>query len=116
MREERKADRIERVAVDGYEVVSYSFGDGEQVLFCLNGGPGMACDYVRDSHSRLADEGYRVVCYDQLGCGESDKPEDPGLWTLERYVREAELWYSVIDERDVTREWAERAVREVARA
>jgi len=23
----------------------------------------------------LADTGYHVVCYDQLGCGESDKPD-----------------------------------------
>ena len=38
----------------------------------------------------LADTGYHVVCYDQLGCGESDKPDDPALWALERYVREAE--------------------------
>jgi proline iminopeptidase len=87
---ERKADLTQRVEVDGYELVTYSFGSGDEVLFCLNGGPGMACDYIRDSHSWLADKGYRVVCYDQLGCGDSDKPDDPGLWTLERYVREAE--------------------------
>ncbi len=90
MFEDRKADDVRRVEVDGHKIVTYSFGTGEEVLFCLNGGPGMACDYIRDAHSWLADEGYRVVCYDQLGCGESDKPDDPGLWTLARYVNEAE--------------------------
>lgn len=90
MIDERKADRVERVSVDGYDVVTYSFGSGDEVLFCLNGGPGMACDYVRDCHSWLNDRGFRVVCYDQLGCGGSDKPDDPSLWTLDRYVRETE--------------------------
>jgi proline iminopeptidase len=38
----------------------------------------------------LADEGYRVVTYDQLGCGASDKPEHKELWTISRYVEEVE--------------------------
>ena len=29
-----------------------------------------------------------VIFYDQLGCGRSDRPDDPSLWTLERYVDE----------------------------
>ena len=87
----RPPDETRRVAVHGYEVATYSFGAGDEVLFCLNGGPGLGCDYVRDAHSRLADAGYRVVCFDQLGCGASDRPEDDGLWTLERYVEEVEI-------------------------
>ena len=87
----RPADEIRRVAVHGYEVVTYSFGSGDEVLFCLNGGPGLPCDYVRDAHSRLADDGYRVVCFDQLGCGASDRPDDAALWTLDRYVEEVEI-------------------------
>lgn len=90
MTDERKPDETVRIEVDGYTVVAYSFGKGDEALFCLNGGPGLPCDYVRDALSSLADEGYRVVAYDQLGCGRSDRPDDPKLWTLERYVREAE--------------------------
>ncbi|MBN9022272.1 MAG: proline iminopeptidase-family hydrolase, partial [Rhizobiales bacterium] len=86
----RQADETRRVKVDGYEVQTYSFGTGDEVLFCLNGGPGLPCDYVRDAHSVLADHGYRVVCFDQLGCGRSDRPDDDGLWTLARYVEEVE--------------------------
>ncbi len=87
----RQPDETRRVAVHGYEVATYSFGSGSEVLFCLNGGPGLPCDYVRDAHSRLADVGYRVVCFDQLGCGASDRPDDDALWTLDRYVEEVEI-------------------------
>jgi proline iminopeptidase len=74
----------------GYRVVTYSFGAGDEVVLCLNGGPGLPCDYLREPHACLADHGYRVVAYDQLGCGESDKPSDPSLWTIERYAEEVE--------------------------
>ncbi len=33
---------IRRVKVDGYNVVTYSYGAGDDVLFLLNGGPGLA--------------------------------------------------------------------------
>jgi proline iminopeptidase len=88
---ERAPDEVVRVAVHGHEVTVYSFGTSDEVLFCLNGGPGLPCDYVRDSHSRLADHGYRVVIHDQLGTGASDHPDDPSLWTLARYVEEVEI-------------------------
>jgi pimeloyl-ACP methyl ester carboxylesterase len=29
-----------------------------------------------------------VIYFDQLGCGWSDKPEDPSLWHIERFVDE----------------------------
>ena len=88
---DREADQIIRVPLHGHEVVAYSFGSGEEVLFCLNGGPGLGCDYIRDSHSRLAGDRYSVVAFDQLGCGASDHPDDENLWTLERYVEEVEI-------------------------
>lgn len=94
--EERKADETFRVPVDGHEVTVYSFGTGEEVLLCLNGGPGLPCDYVRDSHSVLADHGYRVVIHDQLGTGRSDRPDDTGLWTIGRYVEEVETVRSTL--------------------
>ncbi len=87
---ERQPDAMERIAVEGGTVQTYSFGSGENVLFLANGGPGLPCDYMRDSHSHLADEGWRVVTWDQLGTGRSDRPTDPALWTIERYARELE--------------------------
>ena len=78
------------IEVDGYKVVAYSFGSGSETVFCLNGGPGLPCDYLREAHSCLIDEGYRVVAFDQLGTGASDRPTDKGLWTIGRYVEETE--------------------------
>lgn len=86
----RKPDQSIRVKVDGHEVVTYSYGKGDEVLFLLNGGPGLPCDYLRDPLIPLAEAGYRVVTYDQLGCGASDRPTDPKLWTIGRYAREVE--------------------------
>ena len=78
------------IEVDGHKVVAYSYGTGKDVLFCVNGGPGLPCDYLRDSHSCFIDQGFRVVAFDQLGTGRSDRPSNSSLWTLERYVRETE--------------------------
>ncbi len=90
MWDDRKPDQVIRIPVEGYEVAAYSFGRGDEVLFLLNGGPGLPCDYLRDSHSWLADRGYRVIAYDQLGCGASDRPAARSLWTVPRYAREVE--------------------------
>lgn len=87
---EIKPDDVQDVTVDGYTVKTYSFGKGNNVLLCANGGPGLPCDYLRDSHSCLAEKGYRVVAWDQLGTGASDRPTDPSLWTVQRYVEETE--------------------------
>lgn len=94
---ERKPDDEYRVKVGGHEVQAYSFGTGEEILFCLNGGPGLPCDYVRDSHCHLADHGYRVVIHDQLGTGRSDKPTDKSLWNITRYVEEVETVRRALD-------------------
>ena len=56
----------------------------------------MPCNYVRDAHLRYAEQGYRVVSWDQLGCGESDQPDDDSLWTVERYVEEMETVRSAL--------------------
>ncbi len=55
-------------------------------LLVLHGGPGVTHDYLEPLEA-LADE-RPVVFYDQLGCGNSDRPDDPSLWTVERYVAE----------------------------
>jgi proline iminopeptidase len=87
---ERQPDAMKRIAVEGGEVATYSFGTGTEVLLLANGGPGLPCDYLRDSHSHLADKDWRVVTWDQLGVGRSDRPNDMSLWTIERYARELE--------------------------
>lgn len=37
----------------------------------------------------MSDE-WQVIFYDQLGCGNSDRPGDTSLWTIERFVDELE--------------------------
>jgi proline iminopeptidase len=88
--DDRPADQCVEVDVGGHTVMTYSYGSGDDVLFLLNGGPGLPCDYLRDPHLPLVDHGFRIVVHDQLGTGRSDHPEDPALWTLERYVEEVE--------------------------
>ena len=80
----------ENVSVDGYNVVTYTYGSGDNTILLLNGGPGLPCDYLRDPHIYLADKGFKVVAFDQLGCGRSDRPKDPNLWNISRYVQEVE--------------------------
>lgn len=79
---------------EGFDVVAYHYGPephaAREVLIGVNGGPGLPCAYLRESHASLADAGRSVVFYDQLGCGASDRPKDPALWTLHRYVAELE--------------------------
>jgi len=55
-------------------------------LLVLHGGPGVPHYYLEPLEA-LADR-RPVVFYDQLGCGNSDRPDDRSLWTVERYVDE----------------------------
>ena len=68
-------------------------------LVILHGGPGAPHDYL-EPLSVLADE-RPVVFYDQLGCGHSDKPDDPALWTVERFVEELGDVLAALGLRDV---------------
>ena len=38
------------ISVDGYNVVTYTYGSGDNTILLLNGGPGLPCDYLRDPH------------------------------------------------------------------
>ncbi len=57
-------------------------------LLTLHGGPGSPHDYL-EPLNRLADE-RPVLFYDQLGCGKSERPDDPALWQRSRFVEELE--------------------------
>ena len=94
---EMQPDQQFNVSVDGHNLVVYSFGEGDEVLLCLNGGPGLPCDYLRDAHAWLKDKGIRVVAFDQLGTGASDRPDDDSLWNITRYVAEVERVRQALD-------------------
>lgn len=55
-------------------------------LLLLHGGPGAGHDYLEPLEALATTR--PVIFYDQLGCGKSDCPNDPRLWTIERFVEE----------------------------
>lgn len=59
-------------------------------LLLLTGGPGLSHDYLDVMDSYLPREGVEYYHYDQLETGVSDRPNDPDLWTLARYVDEVD--------------------------
>jgi proline iminopeptidase len=94
---EIEPDQRYTVEVDGHNLAVYGFGDGDEVLLCLNGGPGLPCDYLRDAHGWLKDKGLRVIAFDQLGTGASARPVDKSLWDITRYVAEVETVRKALD-------------------
>lgn len=70
-----------------YEV--HGEGQSGTPLIVLHGGPGYPHNYLNNT-ARLCRYGFPVVLYDQLGCGLSDRPDDPSLWTIETFVEELE--------------------------
>lgn len=63
-------------------------GDGLPILL-LHGGPGAASYYLEPFAERLAQHRPTVI-FDQLGCGRSDQPDDPSLWTMDRACQEVD--------------------------
>lgn len=55
-------------------------------LIVLHGGPGSS-HLSMEPLGALQNE-RPVVFYDQLGCGNSDRPHNPSLWDIEHFVRE----------------------------
>jgi proline-specific peptidase len=76
-----------RIPFRGYETWYRDVGSADSIpLLCLHGGPGSTHNYFEP----LEELGRRVVFYDQLGCGASDRPDDPELWTLELFLAEVQ--------------------------
>ena len=76
------------IDVPGGRVFWRDVGDRGIPLLTLHGGPGFPHDYM-EALDGLADR-RRVIFFDQLGCGRSDRPDDDALWTVERFVEEVE--------------------------
>jgi proline iminopeptidase len=78
------------VNVLGFKLFYKTFGERERgTILCLHGGPGATHDYMLPL-ADLAQSGYRVVFYDQIGCGKSELPKNITLFTVERAVEEVE--------------------------
>ena len=57
-------------------------------LLALHGGPG-GCRLPLEALAPLGGQ-RRVVLFDQLGSGESSRPDDPQLWTVETFVEQVQ--------------------------
>jgi proline-specific peptidase len=74
----------------GYRTWYESFGesvDGRLPIVILHGGPGATHQYLEPLRS-LAASGRRVIFYDQIGCGRSDRPPDSAFYTVQTFVDE----------------------------
>lgn len=74
----------------GHKIWTKRVGEGPIKVLLLHGGPGFSHDYMNCFADFLPAAGFELYFYDQLGCGRSDRPNDPSLWTLPRYLDEVE--------------------------
>ncbi len=70
-----------------YRMVGSQEAPGRFPLLCLHGGPGATHDYLFPLEA-LASGGRRVICYDQLGGGNSDPVRGASLWTIDLFLEE----------------------------
>jgi L-proline amide hydrolase len=68
-----------------YRVAADREADGRLPLLVLHGGPGSSHDAL-EGLGALAEQGRRVVFYDQLGSGDSSRPDDRSLWTVGTFL------------------------------
>ena len=59
---------------------------GKFPVLMLHGGPGLAHDCLEPLEALV--ENRPVIFYDQLGCGNSDRPDDSSLWSVELFLDE----------------------------
>jgi len=74
-----------------FKVWTKRFGNNPRIkVLLLHGGPAFTHQYMEVFESFFPKEGFEFYEYDQLGCGNSDKPTDTSLWVLDRFVEEVE--------------------------
>lgn len=74
-----------------FKVWTKRFGNNPQLkVLLLNGGPGATHEYFECFENFLPAASVEFIYYDQLGCGNSDNPNDTSFWDLNRYVSEVE--------------------------
>ena len=73
-----------------YKVWTKKIGSGTVKVLLLHGGPGFSHEYFECMEDFLPPAGFEMFYYDQLGCCNSDQPDDLSLWTLPRYLEEVE--------------------------
>jgi haloalkane dehalogenase len=86
--------------VDGLRLAHVDVGEGPPVVM-LHGSP--AWSFVwRHVIPPIRDAGYRCIAPDHAGYGRSDKPLDPGWYSVDRQVKLIESLLDELDLRDAT--------------
>lgn len=85
---------VRRLEVErGYKVWTRRVGHGPIKVLMLHGGPGLTHEYLEGLADSLAQHGFEVYLYEQLGSYFSDQPDvvsgDP-IWTVTNRVEELE--------------------------
>lgn len=76
------------ILVEGGKIYYHMSGNGPKTAtIFIDGGPGMPSCYSQSALGGLADQ-RKVVFYDQLGVGRSDRPDKKEHWNIERYADE----------------------------
>lgn len=76
------------LAINGTRIFVRSIGAGEPIVV-IHGGPGLSHQYLLEPFSALADR-YRVIFYDQRGCGWSDAFSPGDSVTMDMLVNDLE--------------------------
>ncbi len=74
----------------GHHVFTRRVGRAATKMLTLHGGPGCTHEYFEVFEDHLAKDEVELYYYDQLGSYYSDQPDDPGLWTVDRFRGEVE--------------------------
>ena len=74
--------------VNNTEIFTKILGNGEPIVI-VHGGPGLAHDYLYEPFKQLADK-YKLIFYDQRGCGRSDGFKENEKVTMEMLVEDLE--------------------------
>jgi proline iminopeptidase len=78
------------VRVLGHRLFWKSIGEGEKgSILCLHGGPG-GNHWFTMPMADMATLGYRVVMYDQFGCGRSERPRGFEGYTIQSAARDVD--------------------------
>jgi proline iminopeptidase len=90
-----QSGNVKMIAIESmgkqFKVWTKRVGNNPKVkILLLNGGPGGTHEYFQCFENFLPQEGIEFIYYDQLGCGNSDNPDDTAYWDLNRFVEEVE--------------------------
>ena len=94
-REDRLSGGVRMIPVEtprgNFRVWTKRIGNNPSLrMLLLHGGPGATHEYLEACDSYLPGAEVEYYYYDQLGSAWSDQPDEPSLWTLDRFVDEVE--------------------------